>query len=78
MAISTIFINNGKQAVGLPIELSLPDSVKQVQVRAVGIERIISPANSSWDSFFLGGPQVSEDFLPECAYQEKSDSELKI
>ena len=65
MTISTVFINNRTQAVRLPSELRLPESVKRVQVRAVGNERIISPVNSTWDSFFLNGPQSSEDFLPE-------------
>jgi len=32
-------------------------------VRALGKERIISPVDQSWDSFFQGGPQVSEDFM---------------
>ena len=51
MAISTIFINNRTQAVRLPSELRLPESVKQVQVRAVGNERIVPPGESSWGSF---------------------------
>jgi antitoxin VapB len=46
-----------------------------VQVRAVGNDRIISPVDSSWDSFFLGGPKVSEDFLQERASQEQSERE---
>ena len=51
MAISTIFINNRTQAVRLPSELRLPESVKQVQVRAVGNERIMPSGESSWGSF---------------------------
>jgi antitoxin VapB len=75
MAISTVFINNCIQAVHLPFELQLPENVKLVHVRAVGNERIISPIDSSWDSFFLGGPIVSEDFFLERASQEQSDRE---
>ena len=75
MTISTVFINNRTQAVRLPSELRLPENVKRVQVRAVGNDRIISPVDSSWDSFFLGGPKVSEDFLQERASQEQSNRE---
>ena len=75
MPISTVFINNRTQAVRLPSEVRLPESVKRVQVRAVGNERIISPVDSSWDSFFVSGPQVSEDFLPERASQEQHERE---
>lgn len=75
MAISTVFINNRTQAVRLPAELRLPASVKRVQVRAVGNERIISPLENTWDSFFLNGPQASEDFMPERASQEQSERE---
>jgi antitoxin VapB len=75
MTISTVFINNRTQAVRLPSELRLPENVKRVQVRAVGNDRIISPVDSSWDSFFLGGPKVSEDFLQERASQEQTERE---
>lgn len=75
MAISTVFINNRIQAVHLPFELQLAKSVKLVHVRAVGNERIISPIDSSWDSFFLSGSKVSEDFLPVRLSQEQSDRE---
>lgn len=75
MTISTVFINNRTQAVRLPADLRLPENVKRVQVRAIGNERIISPVDSSWDSFFLGGPQVSADFMPERASQEQPERE---
>jgi antitoxin VapB len=75
MTISTVFTNNRTQAVCIPADLRLPESVKQVQVRAVGNDRIISPVESSWDSFFLSAPQVSKDFLPQRASQEQSERE---
>ena len=62
MTISTVFTNNRTQAVRLPADLRLPDTVKRVQVRAIGNERIISPIENTWDSFFLNGPEVSDDF----------------
>ncbi len=75
MAISTVFINNRTQAVRLPAEMRLPENVKRVHVRAVGAERVISPAESSWDSFFLNGPQASDDFLPTRASQDQEERE---
>ncbi len=75
MAASTVFTNNRTQAVRLPADLRLPDNVKLVNVRAVGFERIISPIDHTWDSFFLSGPQVSDDFMLERASQKQSDRE---
>jgi antitoxin VapB len=37
--------------------------VKRVSVRALGKERIITPVESTWDSFFMNGPQASDDFF---------------
>jgi antitoxin VapB len=53
----------------------MPDSVKDVEVRACGQERIISPVGKRWDSFFLDSPAVPDDFLPERAMQEQVDRE---
>ncbi len=75
MAISTVFTNNRTQAVRLPAELRLPETVKKVDVRARGNERIISPVGQTWDSFFLSGASVSEDFMSTRASQEQADRE---
>ena len=64
MSASTVFTNNRTQAVRLPADLRFPDSVKKVEVRAVGNERIIAPADQAWDSFFLGTNLTSADFIP--------------
>lgn len=73
MATSTVFTNNRSQAVRLPVDMRFPDRVKKVEVRAVGLERIIAPANSAWDSFFINGPTVSDDFISERASQQQSE-----
>lgn len=75
MTISSVFTNNRSQAVRLPAELRLPDNVKKVEVRAKGKERIISPVGHTWDSFFLDGPKVSDDFMLERASQHQTDRE---
>ena len=38
-------------------------------------ERIITPLDQTWDSFFLGGPKVSDDFLSERAGQHQPERE---
>ncbi len=64
MATSTVFTNNRTQAVRLPVEMRLPEGVKKVDIRTRGNERIISLPGQAWDSFFLNGQQVSDDFMP--------------
>ncbi len=76
MTITTVFINNRTQAVRLPADLRLPESTRQVSVRALGKERIISPLQSSWDSFFLGEAAVSDDFMETRATQEQAEREV--
>lgn len=75
MATSSVFTNNRTQAVRLPVELRLPEGVKKVEVRARGNERIISLVGQTWDSFFLNGPAVSDDFMSERASQSQPDRE---
>ena len=64
MTKATVFTNNKSQAVRLPKTVALPDSVKQVEVIKVGKARLITPADSRWDTFF-DGPKASEDFRAE-------------
>lgn len=66
MVDSTLFTNNRSQAVRLPVEVRFPESVKKVDIRVVGNERIIAPADHAWDSFFLAPLNLpSEDFMTE-------------
>ena len=75
MTTSTLFNNNRTQAVRLPADVRFPDSIKKVEVRAVGAERIIAPANAAWDSFFLGNQTATEDFMAERASQTQAERE---
>ena len=75
MTISTVFTNNRTQAVRLPVEARFPESVKKVDVRVVGQDRIIAPAGAAWDTFFLGERTASDDFLPERASQQQPERE---
>lgn len=71
MSTSTVFTTNRSQAVRLPADMRFPDSVKKVKVRVVGLERIITPAESAWDGFFLGGQTFSDAFMTERADQQQ-------
>jgi antitoxin VapB len=73
MTVTTVFINNRSQAIRLPSALRLPDTVKRVDVRAQGCERIIAPLGQTWDSFFLDSPQVADDFPETRASQAQSE-----
>ncbi len=75
MALGSVFENNRTQAVRLPVGTRFPDGVKKVMVRVVGIERILSPASNTWDSFFLAKDGVSDDFMTERASQDQSERE---
>ena len=75
MTSTTVFVNNRSQAIRLPAELRLPDNVKRVDVRARGFERIIAPLGHTWDSFFVNGPQVADDFLESRASQDQATRE---
>jgi len=68
----SIFVNNKTQAVRLPIDARFDDTVKRVVIRKVGKERILSPIENTWDSFFLSGDKVSDDFLTKRAEQTES------
>ena len=75
MTASTVFTNNRSQAVRLPADVRLPPDVKRVDIRARGVERIIAPVGHAWDSFFIDGPQVADDFMETRASQEQQERE---
>lgn len=75
MSIGTVFVNNRTQAVRLPLDVRLPEGVRKVEIRVRGHERVITPLGQSWDSFFEGGPVVSDDFMTERADQHQPERE---
>jgi antitoxin VapB len=75
MSIGSVFFNNRTQAVRLPADTRFPDDVKQVNVRIIGKDRVLSPVENTWDSFFMSDQHVSDDFMPERASQEQSERE---
>ena len=75
MALGSVFINNRTQAVRLPVESRFPENVKKVTVRVIGSDRVLSPVDKTWDSFFLSKERVSDDFMSERASQDQPERE---
>lgn len=75
MATTRVLMSNSRQVIRLPAELRLPDGVKRVSIRACGFERVIAPISQTWDSFFLDGAQVADEFLPERPNQLQPERE---
>jgi antitoxin VapB len=59
-----IFKSNRSQAIRLPKQVAFPESVKDVEITAIGNKRMIMPASQSWDERF-NEPGVSSDFMTE-------------
>ncbi len=75
MSTGSVFVNNRTQSVRLPADTRFPAGVKKVTVRVVGHDRVLSPVDSTWDSFFLSGEGVTDDFMTERASQEQQERE---
>jgi len=75
MTTSTVFTNNRTQAVRLPADMRFSEEIKQVNVRAVGNERIISPLTETWSSFFKSGVLATPDFMEVRELQEQAPRE---
>ncbi|MCF6194236.1 MAG: antitoxin [Kangiellaceae bacterium] len=75
MSTGSVFENNRTQAVRIPADSRFPETVKKVTVRIVGQDRVLSPVENTWDSFFLSEENVSDDFMQERASQEQSERE---
>ncbi len=61
---ASVFKSNKSQAVRLPKPVALPDSVKRVDIIALGKARLITPAGEAWESWF-NGEGVTDDFMNE-------------
>ncbi len=75
MSTSTVFTNNRSQAVRLPADARFAADVRKVDVRVVGNERVIAPADQVWDSFFKPAADaclVTPDFMIERASQDQA------
>ncbi len=75
MSTGSIFENNRIQAVRLPVDSRFPEGVKRVAVRVVGQDRVLSPIENTWGSFFLSEQSVMDDFMAERATQNQAERE---
>jgi len=75
MFTGSIFENNKTQSVRLPADTRFPEGVKRVNIRIMGEERILSPVDRTWDSFFLSDHSVSDDFMLERSSQKQQERE---
>jgi antitoxin VapB len=73
MSTGSVFVNNRTQAVRLPAESRFPAGVKKVAVRVMGHDRVLSPIDRTWDSFFLSEERVTDDFMTERASQDQHE-----
>ena len=61
MATGSVFENNRTQAVRIPAEMRFAAGVRKVNVRVVGPDRVLSPVDRTWDTFFLEGAVATDD-----------------
>jgi len=69
-----LFKSNRSQAVRLPKAVAFPDSIKEVEIIAIGNRRVITPAGQSWDDWFEA-PGVSGDFMTDRQQPEDQNRE---
>lgn len=55
--------NNRAQVVTIPLEYRFPEGMKQVFIRKVGDEVILSPRPADWSAFLASNVRASEDFM---------------
>lgn len=74
MESASVFKSNTSQAVRLPKTVALPESVKRVDIIAIGRARLIVPAGEGWDSWF-DGEGVTADFMQQRDQPEEQQRE---
>ena len=55
--------NNRAQVVTIPLEYRFPESMKEVFIRKVGEEVILSPRPNDWSTFLASDIRASDDFM---------------
>lgn len=76
MKTATVFQHKNSQTIHLQAEACFPERVNEVSIRVVGQDRILTPVASTWDSFFVQGKVVTEDFVLERANQEQQERDM--
>lgn len=55
--------NNRVQVVTIPLEFRFPEGMKEVFIRKVGDEIVLSPRPLDWSAFLASGARASDDFM---------------
>ena len=55
--------NNRTQVVTIPLEYRFPEGMKEVFIRKVGDEIVLSPRPRDWSAFLKSEVRASEDFM---------------
>ncbi|MCY7308631.1 MAG: type II toxin-antitoxin system VapB family antitoxin [Rhodoferax sp.] len=55
--------NNRAQVVTIPLEYRFPPEMKEVFIRKVGEDIVLSPRPRDWSSFLASKSRVSDDFM---------------
>ncbi len=55
--------NNRAQVVTIPLEFRFPEGMKDVYIRKVGDDVILSPRPTSWKSFLESDVRATDDFM---------------
>jgi antitoxin VapB len=55
--------NNRAQVVTIPLEYRFPEGMKQVFIRKVGDEVILSPRPGDWSAFLASDVRAGEDYM---------------
>jgi antitoxin VapB len=66
--------NNRAQVVTIPLEYRFPEGMKEVFIRRVGQDLVLSPRPTDWSGFLASTARVSDDFMvnvDDLALQER-------
>ena len=55
--------NNRTQVVTIPLEYRFPDGMKEVFIRKVGDDLVLSPRPEDWSAFLGSAVRASDDFM---------------
>ena len=59
--------NNRAQIVTIPLEFRFPKDMKEVFIRKVGDDVILSPRPKDWSAFLNADIRASDDFMEDVA-----------
>ena len=57
--------NNRAQVVTIPLEFRFPETMKEVFIRKMGEDVVLSPRPTDWRAFLATGPRASDDFMAD-------------